>query len=171
MRTRALLLLLLVAACGDSQHLRIGTKPFAEQEILAEIITAVLDDVEIRTHPPMRCADTYECHRALREGDIDLMVEYTGTALHFMGEPPTAATDPLPRLQELYAPMGVRWVTPLGFDNGYVWLVPSAIGGDRRCPRWRSGAARSRVAAPPEYLRRPAGRAHGHRGSLRRSAR
>ena len=155
-RTRLALLILLVAACGDGQHLRIGTKPFAEQEILAEIITAVLDDAEIRTHPPLRCADTYECHRALREGDIDLMVEYTGTALHFVGEPPPSkSVDPLPRLQELYAPMGVRWVAPLGFDNGYVWLVPSGVGGDKTMSELAKRGSPIRIASPPEYLRRP----------------
>ncbi len=149
----------LCAGCSDADGVRVGVKPFTEHEVLAEIIVGVLEDREIPVRPPYRCADTFDCERALQSGYVDVMVEYTGTALHLMGAPPPA-DDVTPRewLNELYGPMGAQWMEPLGFDNGYVWLMPApqaAATSTQTLSDLERREAPLRVACPPEYLRRP----------------
>lgn len=156
-RTMAATALVWLVGCGGGE-LRIGTKAFAEQEILGEIVETLLEEQGLHVRPPLRCPDSYSCQRALADEKIDLMVEYTGTALHFVGEPaPPSELDPaLARLREFYSPMGVQWQTPLGFENGYSWLVAPSNGTPAtQMSELAKQDAPVRVATPPEYVKRP----------------
>ena len=51
------------------------------------------------------------------------MVEYSGTALAFVGGPAPDRQDPIAQVRRLYEPLGLTWLDPLGFDNGYRLLV------------------------------------------------
>src|SRR5262249_50377452 len=56
---------------------------------------------------------------------IDVYVEYTGTALTGVLKEPSL-TDPaevLARVREAYAPAGLVWMAPLGFDNTFALVV------------------------------------------------
>ena len=152
--------LLVLASCSERNGVRAGIKPFAEQEILAETIDGLLVDRGIATRPPYRCRDTFDCARALQEGRVDFIVEYTGTALHFLGEEIPEATDErqlFAAMNRLYEPIGAEWIGPLGFDNGYVWLVESRRAHAESLTRISDLRAIEdlEVASPPEYLRRP----------------
>lgn len=141
-----------LTACADrAAPLRIGAKSFAEQALLAEMVAALARRAGVEVAPIDTCGDTYACHRKLRDGEIDVMVEYTGTGLRFIGAVP--GQDSLDDLQQLYAPLGLRWLKPIGFDNGYRVLVradrPQRTIGDL------AGVEGLRVVAPPEYVRRP----------------
>src|SRR5208282_738638 len=63
-------------------HLTIGSKFFTEQVILAEILA---QHIEATTQIPVdrkaNLGGTLLVHKALLSGDLDLYVEYTGTAL------------------------------------------------------------------------------------------
>lgn len=149
----------LLSGCSDQVGVRVGVKPFSEQEILAEILERVVEDRGIATRPAYRCTDTFDCQRALDSGYIDVMVEYTGTALHLLGAPPPSEDiSQVEWLDSLYAPMNVRWLAPLGFDNGYVWVMPSATASAAEVETisglhdWPQPL---RLAVPPEYVRRP----------------
>src|ERR1700752_5259380 len=77
-------LLFLPAACQKSRrsHLTIGSKFFTEQVTLAELLA---QHIEARTSIPVvrksNLGGTLLVHKALLSGDLDLYVEYTGTAL------------------------------------------------------------------------------------------
>jgi len=79
------------------------------------------------------------------------MVEYTGTGAHFAGAAPGSVD--LTRLRALYAPLGVEWLVPLGFDNTYAVVVRPHPGARRIDDLSADGPLR--VATPREYLRRP----------------
>ncbi|MEM6996846.1 MAG: glycine betaine ABC transporter substrate-binding protein, partial [Myxococcota bacterium] len=145
----------LASGCGED-GIRIGAKPFVEQEILAEVLQGLLEEQGIATRPTYRCDDTFDCQRALGSGHVDLMVEYTGTAFNLLGEVPPDEGQ-LERLDTLFEPLGVRWLSPLGFDNGYVWLVPSrrAETDGLRAMTDLAKVSSLRVAVPPEFLQRP----------------
>jgi glycine betaine/choline ABC-type transport system substrate-binding protein len=105
--------------------------------------------------------DSYQAQAFLREGTVDLMVDYSGTALNFLGELDVSGDSSIAQARKRYAPIGLDWLDPLGFDNGYALLVPSvraaAMGlrsiDDLADPsRFPEGV---RVTCPPEYLRRP----------------
>ena len=153
---------LLLAGCGDgTPKVRVGAKDFIEQQILAEMAAQLLRAEGVEVAPVVPCGDSYSGQAMLREGEIDLMVEYSGTGLNFLGVPADSRDASLETVRRLYEPLGLRWLGPLGFDNSYCVLVPSsraaAIGletiGDLADPEHFPGGIR--VACPPEYLRRP----------------
>jgi glycine betaine/choline ABC-type transport system substrate-binding protein len=71
---------------------------------------------------------TFICDSALRSGDIDVYVEYTGTALTAIFHEPVGRepADVLTRTRELYARAGVTVLEPLGFNNTFTILVRRA---------------------------------------------
>src|SRR5277367_2912128 len=79
-----LALVSLTAACRKpaQPHLTIGSKFFTEQVILAELLA---QHIEARTNIPVdrktNLGGTLLVQKALLSGDLDLYVEYTGTAL------------------------------------------------------------------------------------------
>lgn len=79
-----LILLLPVVACGPPRQDRIviGSKNFAEQEILGEIFAQVLEArTNLQIERRFYLAGTFLCQQAILAGRIDIYPEYTGTAL------------------------------------------------------------------------------------------
>ena len=117
---------LLVAGRSRSQVIRVGSKNFTEQIILGEILAQAIEArggfaVERR----LNLGGTFICDRAIRSGDIDLYVEYTGTAhTAIFKEPPD--TDPrrvFETVRSRYAGAGITLLDPLGFENTFAILV------------------------------------------------
>src|SRR6516162_4122276 len=124
-RTFCVLLLLnvfyFVVACRQprSSKIVIGSKFFTEQVVLAELLA---QHIEARTGIPIErksnLGGTLLVQKALLTGDVDLYVEYTGTALTaVLGETPQGgSTAVLDRVREEYARRFHLAVTePLGF--------------------------------------------------------
>ncbi len=125
----AALLALNGCARGD-RPIVVGSKNFTEQDILGEIVAQQLERrtgrrVDRRFH----LGGTFVCHQALVAGQIDVYVEYTGTALVAILEQP-AATDPdsaLALVRQFYAGrFDAEWLGPLGFDNTFAMIVRGA---------------------------------------------
>lgn len=152
--TTALLALIALSSCASDRSIAIGAKPFAEQQVLAQMLRLLSEDAGLDAEIE-ECRDSYDCQRKLREGEIDLMVEYTGTALQFVGGPVPDRDDPVGQVRGLFEPLGLRWLEPLGFDNGYRLLVPSSRSAARDLTsiadlnRIPGGV---RLASPPEFL-------------------
>ena len=106
---------------------------------------------------------TLICDRALLTGDIDVYVEYTGTALTAVFHQPvsTDAGAVFDHVRTLYAKTGRTLLPPLGFNNTFAILVRGAdarsLGlrtiGDaaRESPRWRAGFGYEFVERPDGY--------------------
>jgi glycine betaine/choline ABC-type transport system substrate-binding protein len=116
-------------SCGKSEkpHLTIGSKFFTEQVILAELLA---QHIEARTgvHVDRKSnlGGTLLCHKALLAGDLDLYVEYTGTALTaVLNESPSPdSQDVYDRVKQAYAQRFHLEVTePLGFENTFAMVV------------------------------------------------
>jgi glycine betaine/choline ABC-type transport system substrate-binding protein len=108
-------------------HLTIGSKFFTEQVILAELLA---QHIEARTgvhvERKSNLGGTLLCHKALLSGDLDLYVEYTGTALTaVLDESPSPDPhDVYHRVQHGYAQRFNLEVTePLGFENTFAMVV------------------------------------------------
>jgi osmoprotectant transport system substrate-binding protein len=121
----ALALLAVVAACGGGDRVVVGSKNFTEQRLLGELLAQTLEAAGIPVERKLDLGGTFVCDAALRAGQIDTYVEYTGTALTaVLKEPPD--TDParvLARVREAYAPASLVWTAPLGFDNTFALVV------------------------------------------------
>ncbi len=117
--------LAVIAACGGGDRVVVGSKNFTEQRVLGELVAQALERSGLAVERRFDLGGTFVCDAALRAGQIDVYVEYTGTALTaILKEPPD--TDParvLARVREAYAPAGLIWTAPLGFDNTFALVV------------------------------------------------
>src|SRR5207244_11688427 len=91
---RVLLLALVLSSCAKHERIVVGAKNFTESDLLAEIVA---QQIERRTQVPverrLHLGGSFVCHQAILAGEIDLYVEYTGTAFTAILEQPAIA-DP-----------------------------------------------------------------------------
>src|SRR6266566_1612366 len=127
---RVFLLALALSGCGSRDRIVVAAKNFTESDLLAEIVA---QQIERRTALPVErrfhLGGTFECHRAITAGQIDLYVEYTGTAFTaILKQPPIADPDSVYRfVAAAYArDFKLRWTAPLGFNNTFAILVRRA---------------------------------------------
>jgi glycine betaine/choline ABC-type transport system substrate-binding protein len=141
---------------------QIGAKGFTEQHILAHAIADLARDEGVRVRV-VECGDTWGCHERLRQGQLDLMVEYTGTVLSLTGmtnggNHPEEGHLQRAYMEYIYAQDGLQWIGELGFDNAYQVVLPTsraAAMGLKSIADLTSLEDGVRVAAPPAYARRP----------------
>lgn len=127
-RTKALtaLAVLFLTSCSHQPQLVVGSKNFAEQLILGELVSQHLENtIHLHVVRKLDLGGTLLAHKALQAGEIDLYPEYTGTALTaILKQPPDA--DPaqvLRKVREGYLPMKLEWTEPLGFNNTFAMVV------------------------------------------------
>ena len=110
---------------GTSGAVVIGSKNFTEQVILGELLAQTLERDGVAVERRLNLGGTFICDRAIRSGDIDAYVEYTGTALTAIFRQPVGrdADSVLATTRELYARAGVSVLDPLGFNNTFTILV------------------------------------------------
>jgi len=103
----------------------VGSKNFTEQVILGEILAQSLEADGIAVTRKLNLGGTFVCDRGLRTGDLDVYVEYTGTAVTavFHQDVPHESMAALDRARQLYADIGVTTLAPLGFNNTFAILV------------------------------------------------
>lgn len=141
-----------IAASRRGEALRVGSKNFTEQLILGELIAQAIErEAGLRVERRLNLGGTFICDRALRGGELDAYVEYTGTALTaIFHEPATRErAAALARTRELYARSGRTLLEPLGFNNTFAILVRGEDARTlglrtisdlaRQAPRWRAG--------------------------------
>lgn len=111
----------------------VASKPFGESYLLAEMFAQVLEARGLAVDRRPGLGATQVAFGALRSGAIDVYPEYTGTGL--LAVLHDSLTDSLagdPRLlfahvqREFARRYGMRWLPPLGFQNGYAIAVRRA---------------------------------------------
>jgi len=116
-------------ACRSSRpaKITIGSKFFTEQVILAELLA---QHIEAKTGIPVErktnLGGTLLVHKALEAGQLDLYVEYTGTALTaVLNESPQGDSNAVyTRVKQLYSERFHFEVTePLGFENTFAMVI------------------------------------------------
>jgi osmoprotectant transport system permease protein len=111
---------------AEAAPIVIGSKPFAESFILAEMFAQLLEARGYAVERRPGLGSTEITFSALRTGDIDLYPEYTGTGLvAILGEdPPTSSAAAFRRVSGVFRERwGLRWLPPLGFENTYAIAV------------------------------------------------
>jgi osmoprotectant transport system permease protein len=142
----------------------VGSKNFTEQLILGELLAQTIErgaGLTVDRRPNL--GGTLICDRALLSGDIDLYVEYTGTALTAVFHQPVS-TDPatvFDTVRDLYARTGRTLLRPLGFNNTFAILVRGADArarglrtiddAARQSGRWRAGFGYEFVERPDGF--------------------
>ena len=103
----------------------VGSKNFTEQVVLGELMAQAIEAEGTPVVRKLNLGGTFICDRALRSGDIDLYVEYTGTAVTavFHQDVPHDPRRAFEQARDLYARSGVTALEPLGFNNTFAILV------------------------------------------------
>jgi osmoprotectant transport system substrate-binding protein/osmoprotectant transport system permease protein len=129
--TAAVIALVLVATAsvpaGDDVIV-VGSKNFTEQVVLGELLAQTLEREGLRVTRKLNLGGTFICDQAIRSGDIDVYVEYAGTALTAIFHQPVVHDRDavLAQIQELYGRAGLSVLSPLGFNNTFAILVRRA---------------------------------------------
>jgi osmoprotectant transport system substrate-binding protein len=170
MHRRAALLIVflpfLFSSCRSAggRRIVIGSKNFTEQIVLAELLSQYIQShTGIEVEQRVNLGGTLICQQAIRSGEIDLYVEYTGTALTaILKESPSGnAAEIYNRVKTDYANrFGLEVTEPLGFNNTFAMVIR---GEDARklklrtisdiapiAPHWRAGFGY-------EFMERPDG--------------
>jgi osmoprotectant transport system permease protein len=145
------------------ERIVVGSKNFTEQVILGEIVAHAIERYAgLPVDRRLNLGGTFICDRALRTGDIDVYVEYTGTALTAVFKRPVSreADAVTEAVRELYADVGITMLRPLGFDNTFAILVRGADARARDLDRLSQLSAHApdwRAAFGYEFLERADG--------------
>jgi osmoprotectant transport system permease protein len=105
----------------------IGSKNFNEQLILGNMLATLIEkNTDIKVDKKFNLGGTSIAFDALKAGELDMYVEYTGTGLvNVMGQPsindPDKAYDAVS--DYFNKNYGVTWLKPLGFNNTYTLAV------------------------------------------------
>lgn len=132
----ASLMFFVLAACGDKEDeagtVIVSGKQYTEQIILSNIIGEYLKantDLDVVMEDSL--GSTFVLQQAMEKGEVDLYVEYTGTALEILKEEFDAdmSTEEVYELaRERYAEeYNVAWLDPLGFNNTYALAINSEL--------------------------------------------
>ena len=128
----AALSVLLVVVLAGSEYARagdatvvVGSKNFTEQVILGELLAQTIEADGLRVVRKLNLGGTFVCDRGLRTGDLDVYVEYTGTAVSavFHEAVPHDSGQAFERARDLYARSNLTVLDPLGFNNTFTILV------------------------------------------------
>lgn len=119
------LVALLPLASEAQQAVRVGSKNFTEQFVLAEIYAQSLEAAGIKTEKKLNLGGTLIAQKALEEKQIDFYPEYTGTMLLAVLklEPMTDAKAVYDKVKEAYASKGLVLLNQSNLNNGYVMVV------------------------------------------------
>ena len=77
----AIAVLAFAAGAAAAQTVRVGSKNFTEQFVLAELYAQALEGAGIKVERKINLGGTLIAHKALEEKEIDFYPEYTGTIL------------------------------------------------------------------------------------------
>jgi osmoprotectant transport system permease protein len=113
------------ASLRSTRSVVVGSKNFSEQIVLGELLAQAIEAEGLPVVRKLNLGGTFICDRALRSGDIDAYVEYTGTAVTavFHQDVPHDPRLAFEHTRQLYAGAGITALDPLGFNNTFAILV------------------------------------------------
>jgi osmoprotectant transport system substrate-binding protein len=106
-------------------QVRVGSKNFTEQFIVAEIYAQALEAAGIKVERKLNLGGTLIAHKALEEKQIDLYPEYTGTMLLAVvkAEPMTDRKAVYEKVKSEYAAKGLVVLNEAPVNNTYNMVV------------------------------------------------
>ena len=129
----ALALAAFALACGltlvdlrpATPRIIVGSKNFTESVLLGEIVAGTLEARGLSVDRRFNLGGAWLCHRALLSGELDVYVEYTGTALMDIFKRPkeTDRAAVIERVQSDYRDVGLVALPVLGYENNFAFVV------------------------------------------------
>ncbi|EJN04952.1 glycine betaine ABC transporter substrate-binding protein [Phyllobacterium sp. YR531] len=114
------------ASAGFAQTVKIGSKNFTEQFVVAEIYAQALEKAGVTVERRLNLGATLIAHSALTNGEIDLYPEYTGTALASVvkGDLSGSADKIYKEVKDFYEKnLQLTLLEPTKINNGYAIIT------------------------------------------------
>jgi osmoprotectant transport system permease protein len=118
---------------GKAGSVKIGSKIFGEQYILAEMYRMLIEgNTEYSVDTKTGLGGTKICFDALMNDQIDFYPEYTGTGLLVLLQPDPKIVSTISRDKEktydyvkaaFHNKYKVKWLKPIGFNNSYALMM------------------------------------------------
>jgi len=108
---------------SGKKGITVGSKNFTEQVILGEMVSTLIEEnSDIKVNRKLNLGGTLVCFTALKEGGLDLYVDYIGTGLTVI-----LKKEVIPDWRKVYKivkdefqkKFDLIWLEPLGFNNTY----------------------------------------------------
>lgn len=119
-------------AAAERTRLVIGSKNFTENRLLGELLRILIEahtDLEVEHRANL--GGTKVCWDALRAGQIDLYVDYTGTGWAILLKQDGPPGDPLATFltvqRDSRARFDVEWLAPFGLNNTYALALRTEV--------------------------------------------
>ncbi len=162
--------LLLVTGCGPEgddgagkPKIIVSSKNFTEQLIVGNMVGLLMEDAGYPVDYKLRLGGTGLIHEALVNGEINVYIEYTGTALTVMlKEDPLSDPDEVyERVKEAYQEKwNLVWLEPWGFNNTYTVTMRREVArelGIEKISDLKDKAGDLVIGATQEFIPRPDG--------------
>ncbi|HWV24185.1 MAG TPA: glycine betaine ABC transporter substrate-binding protein, partial [Thermomicrobiales bacterium] len=126
------------AFAADNPKVTVGSTNYTEQFILAEMLGFLLKDEGYDVTTEHNIGGTFVIHEARNHGDIDVHVEYTGSALTILGKDVSEVREegdsPAEVADKVYEVVkndyedewNAIWLDPLGMNNTYALAMRRA---------------------------------------------
>jgi osmoprotectant transport system substrate-binding protein len=111
---------------AHAQAVKIGSKNFTEQFVVAEIYAQALEKADVEVERRLNLGATLVAHTALTNGEIDLYPEYTGTALAAVakGDLSGSAEKIYGEVKDYYEKnLKLTLLEPTKINNGYAIIT------------------------------------------------
>lgn len=129
--TLAASILFALAGCSGKKTITVGSKDFSENIVLGEIFAQLVEaQTDIKVERKLNMGGTFVCFEAIKNGDIDIYPEYTGTGLTAQLKMDVVSDpDEAYRVvsEEFDKQFGIKWLEPLGFNNTYTLAVTDDV--------------------------------------------
>jgi osmoprotectant transport system substrate-binding protein len=129
----ALILALSVAltGCSSSETITVGSKDFTENTVLGEIFAQLIEaKTNLKVNRKLNMGGTFVNFEAIKNGQIDIYPEYTGTALTAQLKMDVITdADETYRIvsEEFDKQFNIKWLKPLGLNNTYTLAITNEV--------------------------------------------
>jgi len=151
----------------SAEPVNVASKGFTEQVILGKIMLRLLEDRGIPVKDRTSLGGTKVCREALEQGQIDVYMEYTGTAWVSFFNKKETVRDPMglyQKVKEIDEKNGLIWLAPARLNNTYAIVMPAEKASDlgiRSLSDWAGWAKKNpgkmTLASNAEFYSRPDG--------------
>lgn len=116
-----------LAGGGGNDTITVGSKNFTENIIIGEILSQVIESkTDLHVERKLNLGGTLVCWQGLKNGELDLYPDYTGTGLMaILKKDVMTDADAVYELvqKEYNEQFKIKWLEPLGFNNTYATAV------------------------------------------------
>ena len=122
---------IVLTGCSGGEKIVVGSKDFSENILLGEMFAQLIEaKTDIKVDRKLNLGGTFVCFEAIKNGDIDIYPEYTGTGLTAQLKMDVISDqDEAYRVvaEEFNKQFDIKWLSPLGFNNTYTLAVTDKV--------------------------------------------